>query len=101
MSWALYTNNTCHVLFYYFSLLPCVVDGTLCTVERLDPAVGAWELMAPMSVRRSDAAATTLGDRLYVFGGYVEPPPERLSVAEGFDPTLNTWVRLPDPQSAR
>ena len=46
-------------------------DGAraLRSVERLDPASGTWEALAPMLQAREGCGAAVLNDRLYVCGG--------------------------------
>ena len=41
------------------------------SVERYDPSVDKWELVAPMNVKRSRIALVTCNSMLYAIGGIV------------------------------
>lgn len=56
-------------------------------VQVFDPAASAWRDAAPLPEPRHHAAATGLGDTLYVTGG---TPKKR-----GLDPHANVWVLRP------
>lgn len=57
------------------------------TVERYDIASNTWTTVASLPVPLSDAGATTMGGKVYVFGG-----------CDGFNGTVNT-VYVYDPNS--
>lgn len=44
-------------------------DAALNTVERYLPSLGKWESSPPLQTARDDAAAITLGGKVYVIGG--------------------------------
>lgn len=75
-----------------------------------DPANDSWKALAPMPTKRGAAAATVVGDKIYVVGGATLVPnakepyldfttPQRvLGTIEEYDPKTNTWrERAPMP----
>jgi kelch-like protein 10 len=40
------------------------------SVERYDPALNQWEVIASMNRQRSDASACSLAGKVYVAGGF-------------------------------
>lgn len=82
-------------------------QGVLGDVYRLDTTTHTWSLAwsraetagddcAPAP--RSYHCATTLGGKVYVFGGC--GPSGRLNDLWAFDPKLASWERMPDPPQA-
>jgi len=72
--------------------------GATRTVERFDSSVGVWELIEPMDRRRFMGAAASVGDAMYVAGGYaefsvLEPENDPAAQLECFK--NNTWTLLP------
>jgi len=65
----------------------------LSSVERYDPAVGAWEAVAPMAAARSDHGVAVLDGKLYAVGGY-NGDEGYLSSVERYDPTRNAWEAM-------
>ena len=64
--------------------------GVLSSVERYDPALDAWEAVAPMATARSrHAVAVVLDGKLYAVGG--SGGGGTLSSVERYDPALNAW----------
>ncbi|KAF5196428.1 hypothetical protein FRX31_013988 [Thalictrum thalictroides] len=53
-----------------------------------------WEYVPYMYGWRTSPTAVTLGKRIYVFGGRVNPP-----FCEFYDSTTNDWTSIPDPPS--
>eukprot|EP00808_Paulinella_micropora_P011496 g4132.t1 len=77
-------------------------DGSsqLSSVERYDAEGGAgWELMAPMTLKRTGAAAVVLNGQLHVMGGH--DGAVWLSSVEHFDQTRNQWVVMAPMQFRR
>ena len=72
-------------------------DGNLSSVERYDPAVGAWEAVAPMALARFGAGVAALEGKLYALGGRVEEDDEAAELdrpantVERYDPATNAW----------
>ena len=60
-------------------------NGYLSSVERYDPALDAWEAVAPMAEARSAHAAAVLGGKLYAVGG------AWVSSVERYDPAVGAW----------
>merc|ERR1711938_293201 len=58
--------------------------GRLSSVERYDPAVGAWEAVALMAAARSAPAVAALEGKLYAAGGYNGG--DYLNSVERYDP---------------
>lgn len=77
--------------------------ATLDTVERYDINTDTWTTVAPLPTRRSDAAAATVGGKIYVFGG-CRGSGTILDDVDVYDPVTNTWstapADLPTPRTA-
>lgn len=52
--------------------------------------------MAPMNVPRRLLGTAVYQDKIYAFGGSQEEPNWYISAVECYDPSSNTWKRLPD-----
>jgi len=61
----------------------------LSSAERYDPALDAWEAVAPMAEARAAHAAAVLEGKLYAVGG--DGDGGHLSSVERYDPTANAW----------
>uniref|UniRef100_W6NDK1 Kelch repeat type 1 domain containing protein n=1 Tax=Haemonchus contortus TaxID=6289 RepID=W6NDK1_HAECO len=72
----------------------------LSTVERLDPRVGRWEEVCPMSTPRIGHGSAVLHDALYVVGGLNEIS-DSLSSAEMYDSRANKWTSVANMNSGR
>ena len=81
-------------------LLTALDDGNLSSVERYDPAVGAWEAVAPMAAARSAPAVAALEGKLYAAGGS-DNNGVRLSSVERYDPATNAWEAVTPMAAAR
>ncbi len=66
-------------------------DGVLSRVDVFDPARGVWSPAQPKPTAVSNAAAATLGERIYVFGGTTANfmPIERVEI---YDPARDQWL---------
>lgn len=65
------------------------------TVNRFDPASGAWQSVPPMQIARRACAATSTGGHLYILGGVdVATPAEEGQRSERFDPVTGEWSYL-------
>jgi len=65
------------------------VVGLFSSVERYDPALNAWEAVAPMASARQGPGAAVLDGKLYAVGGandYLN-----FSSVERYDPASNAW----------
>ncbi|BAC91110.1 Kelch repeat-containing protein [Gloeobacter violaceus] len=76
-------------------------DGTTRQVnvpnlEVYDPKLDRWQTRSPMPQARGGLAATSLGGKLYVFGGE-QWVPEQKVFAESwvYDPKIDVWKALP------
>ncbi|XP_005884099.1 PREDICTED: kelch-like protein 4 isoform X1 [Myotis brandtii] len=58
-------------------------------VERYDPKHDSWSTMAPLSVPRDAVAVCTLGDKLFVVGGY--DGHSYLNTVESYDAQKDEW----------
>ncbi|KAM5195058.1 kelch-like protein 4 isoform 3-T3 [Hipposideros larvatus] len=58
-------------------------------VERYDPKYDLWSTVAPLSFPRDSVALCTLGDKLYVVGGY--DGHAYLNTVESYDPQKDEW----------
>ena len=81
-------------------------DGNLSSVERYDPAVGAWEAVAPMALARFGAGVAALEGKLYAVGGRVEDDDPNADGAasdsvERFDPASKAWEEVAPMATAR
>jgi len=76
-------------------------DGVhaLCCVESFDLARGTWEMMQPMSVKRTAASATIVARAVYVCGGRDES--SSLDFCERLDLQTGLWIRIPRMHQAR
>ncbi len=76
------------------------MNNALATVERYDPATGAWVRLPDMPTPRTSLAATLGPDgRIYAVGGHDPDTPEAGRAVEAFDPRTNAWTReTPLPQ---
>ena len=70
------------------------------SVERYDPAVGAWEAVAPMAAARADPAVAVLEGKLYAVGG-LGADHHALSSVERYDPALDAWEAVVPMATAR
>lgn len=61
--------------------------GVTDSIERMDPAKGEWATLPPLPAPRHHSMAATVGDRLFVIGGYSE---------SGFDPVSDVWELVDD-----
>ncbi|XGW15069.1 hypothetical protein V3C99_000950 [Haemonchus contortus] len=68
--------------------------------KRLDPRVGIWEEVCPMSTPRQSHGSAVLHGELYAVGGFNENSDE-LSSAEKFDLRANKWTSVADMSSRR
>jgi len=75
---------------------PCSGGGVFesATVERYDIATDTWSTVAPLPTPRSDLAAATVGDKIYVFGG-CRGSFTILADVDVYDPVTDTWSTLP------
>jgi len=66
--------------------------------ERLDPAGGAWERIAPLGQPRFALAAAVLQGRLLTFGGVAFRPEgfDNFDLVEVYDPEADRWERHPE-----
>ncbi|HEX6207425.1 MAG TPA: kelch repeat-containing protein [Actinomycetota bacterium] len=78
------------------------VNGTLASVEMLDPATGTWVAKAPMPTGRRTMVVGTLNGRAQVMGG------EASGIGDGtfpqneeYDPVTDTWRPLRPMKSPR
>jgi N-acetylneuraminic acid mutarotase len=71
----------------------------LATAERLDLALGKWEVVAPMPTARDGCAAASIADVIYVFGG--RGVGQTLPAVERYDPRTGRWEQLPAMPQAR
>ena len=74
-----------------------VVDGTLSTVEMLNPVSGNWTSRAPMPTGRRTMVVGTINGKAQVIGG--ENP--SFDATEEYDPVTNTWRLLAPMPTAR
>ena len=74
-------------------------DGSFSSVERYDPALDAWEVVAPMATARAHLTVAVLDGKLYAVGG--EDGDDYLSSVERYDPTSNAWEAVAPMAMAR
>ncbi len=80
---------------------PCSGSETS-SVERYNVLTDTWETVAPLPSARSDLAAATVGNKIYVFGGCTTSPFTVLSDVDMYDPNTDTWSTAPtDMPTAR
>ena len=64
-----------------------------------DPVLNTWGAGAPMSESRFSAGAVSLGDRIFVYGGYTSTHVSDAGfrrLLESYDPVMDTWMTLAD-----
>jgi glucose/arabinose dehydrogenase/N-acetylneuraminic acid mutarotase len=71
------------------------VNGTLDTVEMLDPATGTWTPRAPMPTGRRTMAVGRIGGKVQLMGGELSATASGVFDAnEEYDPATDTWRKL-------
>jgi N-acetylneuraminic acid mutarotase len=71
--------------------------GVLATNEDYNPASNTWDTREPMPSARCDFAIAVYGDKIYTFGGRINPteyafiPEDYLGVTEVYNPKTDTW----------
>ena len=73
----------------------------LTSVERYDPALDAWEAVAPMAEPRVGFGVAVLDGKLYAVGGRGNADDGLLSSVERYDPALNAWETVAPMGTAR
>ena len=77
----------------------CSSDGpSISSVERYDPALDAWEAVAPMATARFAHAVAVLDGKLYAVGGHGGG---WLNSMERYDPATNAWEAVAPMAVAR
>ena len=79
-------------------------DGynALSSVERYDPALDAWEAVAPMAEVRRAHGVAALDGKLYAVGGYNgNDNDDVLSSVERYDLGTNAWEAVAPMATAR
>ena len=76
------------------------LPGRLSSVKRYDPALDAWEAVAPMAMARHAPAVAVLDGKLYAVGG-CDNGFNALSSVERYDPALNAWEAVAPMAAAR
>jgi N-acetylneuraminic acid mutarotase len=56
----------------------------------------SWQIRAPSPIARFEAQGTSVGGKLYVFGGFVSVCCTAVTRSDVYDPLANTWRRLAD-----
>jgi N-acetylneuraminic acid mutarotase len=76
--------------------------GNLRTVERYDPASGAWRTLSPLNAPTSGAAAAVAQGKVVVFGGEKQDGSgETVATTEAYDPATGEWTDLADMLTPR
>ena len=87
----------------------------LTSCEVYDPNINKWDYVSPMAHGRSEAGVVTHQDKIIIVGGWGYDDAydaashasnllfmsTALRSVEMFDPSSNTWVRLPDIKEGR
>ena len=81
-------------------------DGRLSSVERYDPALDAWEAVAPLTLARFGAGVAASKGKLYAVGGSIEEDDEAEAQrpahsVKGYDPASNAWEEVAPMGTAR
>lgn len=75
-------------------------SNALSVVEVFDPKLGLWASLGPMPMPLKLATAETIGDRIYLVGGFNGPD---FGDLWEYDPTSDTWTEkasMPSPRAA-
>jgi len=78
-------------------------SSVLSSVEELDPTTGRWRFVAPIPQGVHHAAAATIGDSIYVIGGYPTIAFNAHAAVFRYDALLDQWssvASLPKARSA-
>jgi N-acetylneuraminic acid mutarotase len=70
--------------------------GILASVEKYDIASGHWSEVAPLPEGLSDAAAVTVGSKVWVFGGCTVTKNGAIRLTKdvySYDPVANAWTK--------
>lgn len=76
---------------------------TLASVEEYDPVTDSWRFITPLPRPRHHPAAVTLGDAMYVIGGYETVAFDPVSTVYRYDFVTHEWssvTSLPAPRGA-
>ncbi|PRW58177.1 nitrile-specifier 5-like [Chlorella sorokiniana] len=80
-------------------------EAALNDLYKLDTTTATWSIVEPVGEtrppKRSYAAATSAGGKLYVFGGCGEGSSGRLNDLWQFDPATNRWRQLPSSDAIK
>ena len=74
--------------------------GPVDTLDVYDPVTDQWRTLAPMPDRRHHEMITVYKDKIYVFGGFLDPWLTQ-SNAWVYDPRVNQWTVLKDMPAPR
>jgi N-acetylneuraminic acid mutarotase len=74
--------------------------GPVETLDVYDPVANQWRALAPMPDRRHHEMITVYKDKIYVFGGFLDPWLTQ-SNAWVYDPKTNQWTVLKDMPAPR
>ena len=75
--------------------------GQLISAERYDPALDAWEAVAPMAAARSRLSVAVLDGKLYAVGGENDEDGDIDCLVERYDPALEVWEAVSPMGTAR
>jgi large repetitive protein len=70
------------------------INGTLASVESLDPATGTWSARASMPTGRRSVVVGTLNGRAQVMGGERKSDGSTFAENQEYDPVSNSWRTL-------
>lgn len=88
---------------YIFGGRALVTDALLTTVDAYNTATGRWRTLAsayPADLG-SDNSCSTVGDSIYVFGGYTVDYAATLNSTYAFAPKTGAWTRLANMTRSR
>ena len=74
-------------------------SGSVSFSVYVQPPLGTWANVEPMSVPRNDLAAAVVNGKVYVVGG--DSNSGRLTLTEEYDPASNTWTTKASMSTAR
>ncbi|MCX6011838.1 MAG: IPT/TIG domain-containing protein, partial [Chloroflexi bacterium] len=86
-------NGKIYVMGGYYDI------GVTAQVEEYDPITNNWVSKASMPEARDCAPTLVLDNKIYVFGGLVEPDLYALSRIDVYDPITDTWKTIGDMPS--
>jgi N-acetylneuraminic acid mutarotase len=83
-------------IYAFGGLNGSIPGNTIDVVEVYDIATDTWETLNPMIIDRGWGGAATIGDTIYVFGGFRTEGYQTVPYVHKYDPMTDSWSSDPD-----